>query len=62
MQRLTISIQILKQLRITFDECKECLHMYFKDESRPPIAWSFHPNVVFERYNAFLERLNTIQW
>lgn len=24
--------------------------------------WTFHPNAVFERFNAFLERLNTIQW
>lgn len=26
------------------------------------IPWTFHPNVVFERVNKFLERLNTIQW
>lgn len=26
------------------------------------LFWTFHPNAVFERFNAFLERLNTIQW
>lgn len=26
------------------------------------LSWTFHPNAVFERFNAFLERLNTIQW
>lgn len=24
--------------------------------------WTFHPNAVFERFNAFLDRLATIQW
>ena len=24
--------------------------------------WTFHPNAVFERFNAFLDRLHTIQW
>lgn len=24
--------------------------------------WTFHPNAVFERFNAFIERLITIQW
>lgn len=26
------------------------------------LNWTFHPNAVFERFNAFIERLNTIQW
>lgn len=31
-------------------------------EGRAIIPWTFHPNVVFERMNKFLDRLNTIQW
>lgn len=62
MQRLTLSQQILKHFRILFDEYKEKLEPFFTEESRPPIYWTFHPNAVFARFNAFIERLNTIQW
>ncbi|XP_059610636.1 dynein beta chain, ciliary isoform X2 [Phlebotomus argentipes] len=60
MQRISFSIQLLKHFRQIFDECKENLASYFTD--RPPIHWTFHPNAVFDRFNAFLDRLNTIQW
>ncbi|XP_061390860.1 dynein beta chain, ciliary isoform X1 [Musca vetustissima] len=63
MQRLTLSIEILKFFRALFDHYKEKIADYFKEpEERPPIHWTFHPNSVFKRYNAFLERLTTIQW
>lgn len=61
MQRLTLSIQLLKEFRVLFDEHKDKLDTFFK-EDRLAIPWTFHPNAVFERFNAFLERLNTIQW
>lgn len=63
MQRLTLSIQILKFFRELFDYYKERLAAFFTEpEERPPILWTFHPNSVFKRFNAFLERLTTIQW
>lgn len=62
MQRLTLSLQILKHFRCLFDEYKEHLDPFFTEEHRPPIYWTFHPNAVFERLNSFLDRLNTIQW
>lgn len=63
MQRLTLSIDILKFFRALFDHYKEKIADYFKEpEERPPISWTFHPNSVFKRFNAFLERLTTIQW
>lgn len=62
MQRLTLCIQTLKYFRTLFDEYKENLDPFFIKNSRSPLYWSFHPNAVFERFNAFLERLNTIQW
>ncbi|EDW38589.1 GL12690 [Drosophila persimilis] len=63
MQRLTLSIQILKFFRELFDYYKERLATFFTEpEERPPILWTFHPNSVFKRFNAFLERLTTIQW
>lgn len=61
MQRLTLSLQILKEFRILFEEHKENLENFFQ-EGRSYIPWTYHPNAVFERFNAFLERLNTIQW
>lgn len=63
MQRLTLCIQILKFFRELFDYYKERLAAFFTEpEERPPILWTFHPNSVFKRFNAFLERLTTIQW
>lgn len=62
MQRLTLCIQTLRHFRSLFDEYKESLETFFDAAKRPPIYWTFHPNAVFERFNAFLDRLNTIQW
>lgn len=61
MQRISFCIQLLKYFRSIFDESKDHIIAFFLE--RPPIHWTFHPNAVFERrFNAFLERLNTIQW
>lgn len=60
MQRIALSMSVLKYFRSVFEECKDHIIPFFV--SRPPIHWTFHPNAVFERFNAFLERLNTIQW
>ncbi|XP_065078949.1 dynein beta chain, ciliary [Ochlerotatus camptorhynchus] len=60
MQRISLSIQILKYFRTVYDEYKDNIAPFFKD--RPVVNWTFHPNAVFERFNAFLERLFTIQW
>lgn len=50
----------MKKFKNTFEYFKENLSKYFVD--RRVIPWTFHPNVVFERLNRFLDRLNTIQW
>lgn len=50
----------MKKYKTTFEYFKENLAKYF--EGRRVIPWTFHPNVVFERLNRFLDRLNTIQW
>ncbi|KAI8438867.1 hypothetical protein MSG28_011209 [Choristoneura fumiferana] len=59
-QRIQVTINILKKFRETFEYFKDILGKYFVD--RTVIPWTFHPNVVFERMNRFLDRLNTIQW
>ena len=53
-------MQILKYFRTCFDECKDNIAAFFRD--RPVVNWTFHPKNVFERFNAFIERLETIQW
>lgn len=58
--RIQVTINILKKFQSTFDYFKDNLQKYFVN--RRVIPWTFHPNVVFERLNKFLERLNTIQW
>jgi dynein heavy chain, axonemal len=60
MQRISQTIKILKYYRTIFDEYKESLAQFFGD--RPVVQWTFHPNAVFERFDAFLDRLHTIQW
>lgn len=61
MQRLTLSLSILKEFRTLFDEHKDTLETFF-EPSRTYLPWSFHPNAVFDRFNAFIDRLHTIQW
>ncbi|XP_045482107.1 dynein beta chain, ciliary [Harmonia axyridis] len=60
MQRVGLCIQTLKHFIKSFQRCKRNLSQFFKE--REPQPWSFHPDMVFGRFNAFLERLNTIQW
>lgn len=60
MQRVGSCIKVLKKFHIIFNQYRENIHRFFKEG--PPKLWIFHPNVIFERLNAFLERLQTIQW
>lgn len=61
MQRLNLSLEILKEFRTLFEEYKVNLSTFFQPP-RTYLPWTFHPNAVFERFNAFIERLHTIQW
>jgi hypothetical protein len=45
--------------RKIFDDCRENLASYFKD--REPTLWTFHPKIVFERFQSFVDRLETIK-
>jgi hypothetical protein len=45
--------------RKIFDDCRDNLASYFKD--REPTLWTFHPKIVFERFQAFLKRLDTVK-
>ncbi|KAF4519850.1 hypothetical protein B566_EDAN005192, partial [Ephemera danica] len=58
-QRIQLSISILLQFRNIFDSCRENLGYFFKE--REPVLWNFHPKMVFERYQAFLDRLQIVE-
>ncbi|XP_071447818.1 dynein beta chain, ciliary [Hetaerina americana] len=59
MQRIQLSISVLKTFRAIFDNSRENIASYFKEKE--PTPWTFHPNAVFERFDSFLKRLEMIQ-
>jgi dynein heavy chain, axonemal len=62
MLRISFVIEVLRYFRAIFDEFKENLGPFFRrPDIHPLVNWTFHPNAVFERFNAFLNRLLTIQ-
>ncbi|GFG28503.1 hypothetical protein Cfor_03628 [Coptotermes formosanus] len=58
-QRVQESIETLRLFRKIFDDCRDNLPSYFKDGE--PVHWTFHPKIVFERFQSFLKRLETIK-
>lgn len=61
MFRVQISIKVLKKFVSFFMLYKDKLLVAMAG-GRQPVLWTFHPNTVFERLYAFIDRLNTIQW
>lgn len=59
MQRIDLSIFAFTAFKKAFEECKGNMAYYFK--KREPTLWTFHPNLVFERFDQFLNRVLTIQ-
>lgn len=60
MQRVSSCVKVLTRFQTIFNIYRDNLHRFFKEGETE--TWNFHPNVVFERYNAFLERLQIIKW
>ncbi|GLH12100.1 putative Dynein beta chain: CLUMA_CG011410, isoform A, partial [Gryllus bimaculatus] len=58
-ERIKDVVTTLTMFRKVFDNRREKIATYFED--REPVLWNFHPNMVFERFNAFLARLATIE-
>lgn len=59
MQRITYSLSALSKFQSIFHDYKDNMGEIFKNHDPQP--WTFHPDTIFERYNTFLDRLNTIQ-
>ncbi|KAJ8957969.1 hypothetical protein NQ318_001970 [Aromia moschata] len=60
MQRVGLCLDVLRKFSHIFTVYKRNLSRFFKD--REPDLWNFDPHIVFRRLNAFLDRLQTIQW
>lgn len=60
MQRVNVCIKTFKEFSTIFEYYKNNLERIFS--SNNPDPWNFNPNMVFERFNSFMERLDTIQW
>nr|CAI5851783.1 unnamed protein product [Callosobruchus analis] len=61
MQRVNLCIKTLKHFSSIFNIYKNNLHRLAKDGIEPK-SWTFSPNSVFERFDAFQERLQKIRW
>lgn len=60
MQRVNVCIATFKEFTKIFEYYKTNLGTIFS--SNNPNPWNFNPIMVFERFTAFLERLDTIKW
>lgn len=60
MHRVVCCIKVLKKFQNIFDFYREHMHKFTRNGQLQP--WNFHPNIIFCRYNAFLERLEIIGW
>lgn len=60
MQRVMSCIKVLQQFQNVFEFYRENIHKFTRNGQLQP--WNFHPNVIFSRYNAFVDRLQIIGW
>lgn len=60
MQRVVCCIKVLKAFQKVFDIYRQNIDRFTRNGQLQP--WNFHPNTIFYRYNAFLERLESINW
>ncbi|KAJ8968779.1 hypothetical protein NQ317_016724 [Molorchus minor] len=60
LQRVHFCIKLFRHFLYVFNVYKRNLPRIFRD--RQPTPWNFDLRIVFHRGNAFLERLETIQW
>ncbi|KAG7159120.1 Dynein beta chain, ciliary-like 3 [Homarus americanus] len=60
LQKINTCVSVLKTFRDSFQEHREKVHSYFKEEERPR-RWEFHPTHAFSRMDQFLSRLANIK-
>lgn len=60
MQRVATSISVLREFFDLYTKYSKSLAYFFKEATIK--QWTFPKSAVFSRFDAFLERLVTIQW
>lgn len=59
LDKVNVSITTLKEFRNCFKKYKAKVPSYFK-EGKKPKKWQFQENLIFEKYDTFLDRLKII--
>ena len=60
LDKVHISMRNLKEFKTTFQHFKSLVPTYFTEEKTPK-TWEFQEQLVFKRFDDFLERLDTIR-
>ena len=60
MEKASISFKCLKQFKSSYKKYKSSLPTYFKNKSRKPKYWYFMDNLIFDRFDAFIERFKIL--
>ncbi|KAI5737346.1 hypothetical protein M8J76_012600 [Diaphorina citri] len=59
--KVTETIRTLKKFKLVFEYCRANLSSYFNCKNlgpeECPVLWHFHQKLIFQRYDAFIERL-----
>lgn len=58
MDKVEVALKICKSFKSCYEDHKEKLKDYFKEKE--PIEWEFAPQLVFHRYDKFLNRVETV--
>ena len=57
--RVNTALKVLHAFRQTYDDHRVRVRSYFKND-RPAKEWEFAPELIFHRYNRFVERVEMV--
>ena len=57
--KVRTALRITRQFKVSYEEHRAKIADYFKDGAEP-ILWEFTPELVFHRYDVYLQRLEII--
>uniref|UniRef100_A0A2I3TJ66 Dynein axonemal heavy chain 17 n=1 Tax=Pan troglodytes TaxID=9598 RepID=A0A2I3TJ66_PANTR len=59
LSRISLAVNVLKELYQTYDFCCVNMKLFFKDKE--PVPWEFPSSLAFSRINSFFRRIQTIE-
>lgn len=59
LEKVQETLKVCKVFKDTFIEKRRSIASYFKDT--PPVEWEFQSSLVFNRFDHFVERVETVQ-